>query len=163
MQALGLEKIVFISNLPFLDLSVCVGGQGYLEAQFLGAQRNRQLLRYQPQRLSMSPLPTLPSKFCGTEHYLMNSKFHSPRHQFCIRIIMPPLLFHTIPNFTRARSTSISPIISYAIWLNQAPSKQHIFTRENLADLFTKGLSRLLHEYLTTGIGVISDQGGVLE
>jgi hypothetical protein len=33
----------------------------------------------------------------------------------------------------------------------------YIQTHENLADLFTKGLSRPLHEDLTTGIGVISD------
>jgi hypothetical protein len=39
----------------------------------------------------------------------------------------------------------------------------YIQTRENLADIFTKGLPRPLHEDLTTGIGVISDQGGVLE
>lgn len=39
----------------------------------------------------------------------------------------------------------------------------YIQTRENLADVFTKGLPRPLHEDLTTGIGVISDQGGVLE
>ena len=34
---------------------------------------------------------------------------------------------------------------------------------ENLADIFMKGLPRPLHEDLTTGIGVISDQGGVLK
>jgi hypothetical protein len=40
----------------------------------------------------------------------------------------------------------------------------YIQTREKLVDLFTKGSSRPLHEDLTTtGIGVISDQGGVLE
>ena len=39
----------------------------------------------------------------------------------------------------------------------------YIQTWENLADIFTKGLPRPLHEDLTTGIGVISDQGGVLE
>jgi hypothetical protein len=39
----------------------------------------------------------------------------------------------------------------------------YIQTHENLMDLFTNGLSRPLHEDLTTGIGVISDQGGVLE
>ena len=39
----------------------------------------------------------------------------------------------------------------------------YIQTHKNLADLFTKGLLKPLHEDLTTGIGVISDQGGVLE
>ena len=39
----------------------------------------------------------------------------------------------------------------------------YIQTRENLADVFTKGLPRPLHEDLTMGIGVISDQGGVLK
>jgi hypothetical protein len=39
----------------------------------------------------------------------------------------------------------------------------YIQTRENLADVFTKGLAKPLHEDLITGIGVISDQGGVLE
>ena len=39
----------------------------------------------------------------------------------------------------------------------------YIQTWENLADIFTKGLPRPLHEDLTTGIGVISDQGGVLK
>jgi hypothetical protein len=39
----------------------------------------------------------------------------------------------------------------------------YIQTCENLTDLFTKGLLKLLHEDLTTGIGGISDQGGVLE
>ena len=39
----------------------------------------------------------------------------------------------------------------------------YIQTHENLADVFTKGLLKLLHEDLTTGIGVISNQGGVLE
>jgi len=39
----------------------------------------------------------------------------------------------------------------------------YIQTWENLADVFTKGLPRPLHEDLTTGIGVISDQGGVLK
>ena len=39
----------------------------------------------------------------------------------------------------------------------------YIQTQENLADIFMKGLPRPLHEDLTTGIGVISDQGGVLK
>ena len=39
----------------------------------------------------------------------------------------------------------------------------YIQTHENLADVFMKGLAKPLHEDLTTGIGVISDQGGVLE
>jgi hypothetical protein len=39
----------------------------------------------------------------------------------------------------------------------------YIQTHENLMDLFTKGLLRLLHEDLTTGIGVILDQERVLE
>ena len=39
----------------------------------------------------------------------------------------------------------------------------YIQMQENLADVFTKGLPRPLREDLTTGIGVISNQGGVLE
>ena len=39
----------------------------------------------------------------------------------------------------------------------------YIQTRENLVDVFMKGLPRPLHEDLTMGIGVISDQGGVLK
>ena len=39
----------------------------------------------------------------------------------------------------------------------------YIQTQENLVDVFTKGLLRLLHEDLTTGIGGISDQGRVLK
>jgi Reverse transcriptase (RNA-dependent DNA polymerase) len=39
----------------------------------------------------------------------------------------------------------------------------YIQTRENLADVFTKGLPRPLHQDLTYGIGVLSNQGGVLE
>jgi hypothetical protein len=39
----------------------------------------------------------------------------------------------------------------------------YIQTRENLADIFTKGLPRPLHQDLTYGIGVLSNQGGVLE
>ena len=39
----------------------------------------------------------------------------------------------------------------------------YIQTWENLADVFTKGLPRPLHEDLTMGIGVISDQGEVLK
>ena len=39
----------------------------------------------------------------------------------------------------------------------------YIQTHENLVDVFMKGLPKLLHQDLTTGIGVISDQRGVLE
>jgi hypothetical protein len=39
----------------------------------------------------------------------------------------------------------------------------YISTHENLADLFTKGLSREIHQDLTYEIGVMSEQGGVLE
>ena len=39
----------------------------------------------------------------------------------------------------------------------------YIQTCKNLADVFMKGLVKPLHKDLTTGIGVISDQGGVLE
>jgi hypothetical protein len=39
----------------------------------------------------------------------------------------------------------------------------YISTHNNLADLFTKGLSRIIHQDLTYEIGVISDHGGVLE
>ena len=40
----------------------------------------------------------------------------------------------------------------------------YVNTRDNLADLFTKGLARdLVHEDLTYRIGVMSGQGGVLE
>ncbi len=39
----------------------------------------------------------------------------------------------------------------------------YVNTRDNLADLFTKGLARDLHEDLTYRIGVMSGQGGVLE
>ena len=39
----------------------------------------------------------------------------------------------------------------------------YIQTRKNLADVFTKGLPKPLHQDLTTGIGVISNQGRVLE
>jgi hypothetical protein len=39
----------------------------------------------------------------------------------------------------------------------------YVNTHENLADLFTKGLPRELHEDFTKRIGVLSGQGGVLE
>ena len=39
----------------------------------------------------------------------------------------------------------------------------YIQTHENLADVFTKELPKLLHQDLTTGIEVIFDQGGLLE
>ena len=39
----------------------------------------------------------------------------------------------------------------------------YIQTHENLADIFTKGLPWPLHQDLTYGIGVLSNQGGVLE
>jgi Reverse transcriptase (RNA-dependent DNA polymerase) len=39
----------------------------------------------------------------------------------------------------------------------------YVNTRDNLADLFTKGLSRDIHEDLTYRIGVLYGQGGVLE
>jgi len=39
----------------------------------------------------------------------------------------------------------------------------YVNTRDNLADLFTKGLAHDLHEDLTYRIGVMSGQGGVLE
>ena len=39
----------------------------------------------------------------------------------------------------------------------------YITTHNNLADLFTKGLPRVAHQNLTYEIGVIPDQGGVLE
>ena len=39
----------------------------------------------------------------------------------------------------------------------------YISTHNNLADLFTKGLPRIVHQDLTYEIGVIPDQGGVLE
>ena len=39
----------------------------------------------------------------------------------------------------------------------------YVNTCDNLADLFTKGLARDLHEDLTYRIGVMSSQGGVLE
>ena len=39
----------------------------------------------------------------------------------------------------------------------------YITTHNNLADLFTKGLPRVVHQDLTYEIGVIPEQGGVLE
>ena len=39
----------------------------------------------------------------------------------------------------------------------------YINTHENLADLFTKGLPKAVHQDLTYEIGVLFDQGGVLE
>jgi hypothetical protein len=39
----------------------------------------------------------------------------------------------------------------------------YIQTCENLVDVFTKGLPQPLHQDLTYGIGVLSNQGGVLE
>ena len=38
----------------------------------------------------------------------------------------------------------------------------YVNTRQNLADLFTKGLPRITHQDLTFEIGVLPDQGGVL-
>src|ERR1700676_4909651 len=70
-------------------------------AQFPGVRRNRQPLHCQLQKPSTLPLPMLPNKSYGSVHYLMNSKFHNPRHQFYSRIIRQPSLYPTIPNFTR--------------------------------------------------------------
>ena len=39
----------------------------------------------------------------------------------------------------------------------------YINTHENLADLFTKGLPKAVHQDLTFEIGILSDQGGVLD
>jgi len=39
---------------------------------------------------------------------------------------------------------------------------KHIPSRENLADIFTKGLSRQLHQDLTSRLGLLPVQGGVL-
>ena len=39
----------------------------------------------------------------------------------------------------------------------------YVNTHLNLADLFTKGLSRVIHQDLTFEVGVLPDQGGVLE
>lgn len=39
----------------------------------------------------------------------------------------------------------------------------YIKTQDNLANLFTKGLSKPVHQDLTYEIGVLPDQGGVLE
>src|ERR1700678_566085 len=39
----------------------------------------------------------------------------------------------------------------------------YINTHENLANLFTKGLPKAVHQDLTYEIGVLFDQGGVLE
>jgi hypothetical protein len=39
----------------------------------------------------------------------------------------------------------------------------YVSTRDNVADIFTKGLSRPSHEDFTYGLGVMPNQGGVLE
>jgi len=39
---------------------------------------------------------------------------------------------------------------------------QYVPSRENLANVFTKGLPRQIHEYMTTGLGLLPVQGGVL-
>ena len=39
----------------------------------------------------------------------------------------------------------------------------YINTHDNLANLFTKGLPKVVHQNLTYEIGVLFDQGGVLE
>ena len=39
----------------------------------------------------------------------------------------------------------------------------YVNTQNNLADIFTKGLPRILHQNLSYKIGVLPDQGGVLE
>jgi hypothetical protein len=40
-----------------------------------------------------------------------------------------------------------------------------IDSNDNLADIFTKALSRVLHEFLTSGLGLVdnSTEGGMLE
>ena len=39
----------------------------------------------------------------------------------------------------------------------------YISTHDNLADIFTKGLPRVIHEDLTYEIGIMPNHGGVLE
>ncbi|KIM85646.1 hypothetical protein PILCRDRAFT_66111, partial [Piloderma croceum F 1598] len=39
---------------------------------------------------------------------------------------------------------------------------QYVPSHENLADVFTKGLPHQIHKSMTTGLGLLPIQGGVL-
>jgi hypothetical protein len=106
------------------------------EVQFLGAQRNRQPLHYRQWRPSMLLLPTLPSKFCGNKHYLMTSKFHSLRHQFCIQIIRLPFLFHHPEFHACMKHIDIAHFLCNLVESGTIETT-YIQTCENLVDSFT--------------------------